>query len=120
MSCLLSPLKSPGIAVAALKSPAQKFAAVKLGGAQVGGVVMARVKVFVALAPEPPPLKALTRTMYVPAGCASVTRTMPVVGSASNLPWKPVEAETSILVVLAGVASGIIVVLVLSGSDVSE
>ena len=53
-------------------------AAAKLTGVHVAGVVTVRVNVLVAV--RPPPLKALTVTVYVPAGCASVTRTTPVVG----------------------------------------
>ena len=80
------------------------------------GVVTVNVNLLVAV--KPPPLKALTVTVYVPAGCASVTRTTPVAGSPSSLPLKLVEVETLMLVALVGVASGITVVSVLSGSDV--
>src|SRR6267142_6930697 len=102
MSCLPSPLKSPTTAVAALKLPAQKFTAAKLRGLHVAGVVTVRVNILVAIATGPPPLKALTVTVYVPAGCASVTRTTPVVGYPSSLPLKLVEVETLMLVVLVG------------------
>ena len=44
----------------------------------VVGVVTVRVNVLVALAP--PLSKALTVTVYIPAGCGSVTRTTPVAG----------------------------------------
>ena len=40
---------------------------------------------------------------------------MPVVGSASSLPLKFVEAETFMLVARSGAASGVMVVFVLSG-----
>jgi hypothetical protein len=64
-----------------------------------------------------PPLKALTVTVYVPAGCASVTVTTPVAG------WRQTALKLSrwtlMLVVLAGAASGVTVVFVLSGIDVS-
>ena len=55
-----------------------------------------------------------------PAGCASVTRTTPVVGSPASVPLKSVEVETLMLVVLVGGASGVTVVSVLSARDVSE
>src|SRR6266704_5328722 len=54
----------------------------------------------------------------MPAGCASVTRTIPVAGSPSSLPLKSVEVETLMLVVFVGTASGVTVVSVLSGIDV--
>jgi len=92
-------------------------AAAKLTGVHVTGVVTVSVNVLVAVAP--PLLNAVTVTVYVPAGCASVTRTTPVAGSASSVPSKLVEVETSILVVWVGVASGVMVVSVLSGVDVS-
>ena len=93
------------------------MAAAKLTGVHVAGVVTVSVNVLVAVAP--PLLKAVTVTVYVPAGCASVTRTTPVVGSPSSVPLKLVEVETLMLVVLVGAASGVTVVSVLSGSDVS-
>ena len=90
--------------------------AAKLTGLHVTGVVTVSVNVLVAVAP--PLSKAVTVTVYVPAGCASVTRTTPVVGSPSSLPLKSVEVETLMLVVLVGAASGVTVVSVLSGIDV--
>jgi hypothetical protein len=90
-------------------------AAAKLTGLHVAGVVTVNVNVLVAL--EPLPLKALTVTVYVPAGCASVMRTRPVAGSPSKLPLKLVEAETLTRVVLVGAASGATTVSVLSGID---
>ena len=90
----------------------------QLTGLHVAGVVTVSVKVFVAVGPAP--LNALTVTVYVPAGCASVTRTTPLTGSPSSLPLKLVEVETVILVVLAGAASGVTVVLVLNAVDVFE
>ena len=83
----------------------------------VTGVVTVSVNMLLALAPPLP--KAVTVIAYVPAGCASVTRTTPVAGLPSNVPSKLVEVETLMLVVLAGVALGVTVVSVLSSSDVS-
>jgi hypothetical protein len=65
------------------------------------------VKVFVVLTV---PLKALTVTVYVPAGCASVTLTTPVKGSAANVPLKFVEVWTLMEVALVGAESGVMVV----------
>src|ERR1700730_18266531 len=107
-SWLLSRLKSP-TATEKGEVPAAKCAAgAKLTGVQVVGVVTVSVNVLVAVAP--PLSKAVTVTVYVPAGCASVTRTTPVAGSPSSFPLKSVEAETLMLVVFAGAASGEIVV----------
>ena len=92
-------------------------AVAKITGVHVTGVVTVSVNVLVA--GGPPSLKAVTVTVYVPAGCASVTRTTPVTGSPSGVPSKLVEVETLMLVVLVGGASGVTVVSVLSGSDVS-
>ena len=89
----------------------------KLIAGHDAGVVTVSVNVFVAVAPAP--LKAVTVTAYDPAGWASVTRTTPVAGSISSWPLKLDDVETLILVVLAGAASGVIVLLVLSGIDVS-
>src|SRR5262249_29399054 len=89
----------------------------KLTGVHAAGVVTVRVKVLVAT--QPVALKALTVTVYVPAGRASVTRTMPVAGSVSRFPLKLVEVETVIFVVLVGEASGATIVLLLSGIEVS-
>ena len=91
--------------------------AAKLTGLHVAGVVTVNMNVLVAV--EPLPLKARTVIAYVPAGCASVTRTTPVAGSPSSLPLKLVEVETLMLVVLVGATLGITVVSVLSGIDVS-
>ena len=55
----------------------------------------------------------------MPAGWASVTVTTPVVGLAANVPLKLVLVETLMLDVLVGAASGVTVVSVLSGIDVS-
>ena len=116
-SCLPSPLKSPA-ATERGALPEPKFAAAaKLTGAHVTGVVTISVNVLVVLAP--PLSKALTVTVYIPAGCASVTRTAPVVGFPSSVPLNSVEVETLMLVVLVGAASGVTVVLVLSRSGVS-
>ena len=112
-----SPLKSPTATERGLV-PAPKFAATaKLTGMHVAGVVTVNVNVLVAV--EPAPLKALTVTVYVPAGCASVTCTTPVVGSPASVPLKFVEVETLMLVVFDGAASGVTVVSVLSEIDVS-
>jgi hypothetical protein len=114
-SCLPSPLKSPTPTERG-PEPALKFAAAaKLTGVHVTGVVTVRVNVFVL---APPLSKALTVTVYIPAGCASVTRTTPVVGFPSSVPLKLVDVETLMLVVLVGAASGVTVVSVLSRSDV--
>src|SRR5204862_2736865 len=112
-----SPLKSPTATEPGLVPTPKFVAAAKLTGMHVTGVVTVSAKVLVAVGP--PPLKAVTVTVYVPAGCASVTRTTPVAGSPSSVPSKLVEVETLMLVVLVGAASGVIVVSVLSGSDVS-
>jgi hypothetical protein len=82
-----------------------------------GRAVIVNANVLVAV--KLPSLKALTVTVYVPAGCASVTRTTPVVGYPSSLPLKLVEVETVMRVVLVGAASGVTVVSVLSRIDVS-
>src|ERR1051325_5103233 len=76
-SCLPSPLKSPTATEKGLVVELKFAAAAKLTGVHVTGVVTVKVKVLVALAPPP---KALTVMVYVPAGCASVTRTTPVAG----------------------------------------
>ena|SRR6266436_7915403 len=88
----------------------------KLTG-QVAGVVTVRVNVLVVV--RPAMLKAVTVTVYVPAGCGSVIRTTPVAGLASSVPLKVVDVETVMAVVLIGVASGVTVVLELSDVDVS-
>ena len=83
-SCLPSPLKSPTTTETG-PLPAPKLpAAAKLTGSHVAGVVIVRVNALVTVAPLP--LKAVTVTVYVPAGCASVTRTTPVVGSPASVP----------------------------------
>jgi hypothetical protein len=91
--------------------------AAKLTGVHVSGVVTVSVNVVLAL--TPPLSKALTVTVYVPVGCASVTRTTPVAESPSRVPLKLVEVETLMLVVLVGGASGVTVVSVLNGIVVS-
>ena len=91
-------------------------AAAKLTGTHVTGVVTVSVKVAVAVGPGS--LKAVTVTVYVPPGCASVTRTTPVVGSAASVPLKVVEVETLMLVVLVGAESGVTVTSPLSRTDV--
>ena len=116
-SCFSSPLKSPTATEVGARPATKVAGGVKLTGLHVAGVVTASVKVLVAVAA--PLLKAVTETVYVPAGCASVTRTTPVAGSPSSLPLKLVEVETVILVVLVGAASGVTVVSVLSGIDVA-
>jgi hypothetical protein len=83
----------------------------------VAGVVTANVNVVVTLAP--PLSNPLTVTVYVPAGCALVTRTSPVAGSPSRLPLKLVELETLMLEVLVGRESGVTVMSVLNGNVVS-
>src|SRR5436309_13837682 len=104
-SCLPSPLKSPTATEIGFK-PAPKFVAgAKLTGLHVAGVVTVSVNVLVAVWPLP--LKALIVTVYAPAGCASVTRNMPVVGSPANVAIKSVEVETLMLVVFVGAASGV-------------
>ena len=80
-------------------------------------VMIVNVNVVVAVGALP--LKAVTVTVYVPAGCASVTRTTPVAGSPSSRPLKLVEVKTFMLVVFVGAASGVTVVLPLSETDVS-
>src|SRR5580765_2541133 len=89
-SCWPSPLKSP-TATESAGLPKFTTPPAKLTGLQVAGVVTVRVKVLVAV--RAPALRALTVTKYVPAGCASVTRTAPVTGFASSVPWKLVEVE---------------------------
>ena len=86
-------------------------------GLHVAGVVTVNENVFVVVGPAP--LKAVTVSVYVPAGFAFVTRTTPVVGLPSSLPLKSVAVETLMLVVLVGAASGVTVVSMLSGIDVS-
>ena len=116
-SCLPSPLKSPTATKRGIV-PVPKFAAAaKLTGLHVASVVTVNVNVLVVVGPAP--LKALTVTVYIPSGCASVTRTTPVAGSPSSLPLKSVEVETLMLVVLVGAASGVTVVSVLSETNVS-
>jgi carbon-monoxide dehydrogenase large subunit len=66
-----------------LEAPAEDIVAGD-GGVHVAGVVTVSVNVLVAV--RLPSLRALTVTVYVPAGCAFVTRTMPVVGSPSSVP----------------------------------
>src|SRR5947209_7235560 len=115
-SCLPSPLKSP-TATELVKVPAPKFAAeAKLIGLHVAGVVT--VNVNVAVLDAPAPSKAINVTVYTPAGCASVTRTTPVVGSPSSLPLKFVEVETVRLVAPVGAAEGVMVVFAPSCTDV--
>src|SRR5438309_1195631 len=116
-SCLPSPLKSPTVTELG-KALTPKFAAAaKLTGVQVAGVVTVSVKVLVVMAPTLS--KALTVTVYVPAGYASVTRTMPVAGSAASFPLKSVEVATLILVIPVGAVLGATVALPLSGNEVA-
>jgi hypothetical protein len=89
----------------------------KLSDGHVAGVVTVRANVFVALVP--PPLKVVSVTVYVPAGCAFVTRTTPVIGLTSSVPLKLVEEETLMLVAFPGAASGVIVASALSTTDES-
>ena len=112
-----SPLKSPTATDLGSPSAPKLVAVAKLTGLHVAGVVTVSVNVLVVVAP--PLSNAVTVTVYVPAGCASVTRTTPVAGSPSSVPLKLVEVETLMLVVLIGVASGVTVVSVLSCIDVS-
>ena len=114
-SWLPSPLKSPTAAELGPKPAPKLLAAAKLTGMHVAGVVTVSVNVLVVVAP--PLSKAVTVTVYAPAGCASVTRTTPVAGSPSSLPLKLVEVETLMRVGLVQ-ASGVTVVSVLSGVDV--
>ena len=83
----------------------------------VAGVVTVSMNVFCVV--NPPLSNAVTLTVYVSAGCASVTRTTPVVGSPSSLPLNLVDVETLMLVVLVGAASGVTVVSLLSRIDVA-
>src|SRR5438132_792765 len=77
-SCLPSPLKSP-TASKPVELPGVKIVGpAKVTDVQMAGVVTVNVKLLVALAPVLS--NALTVTVYVPAGCAFVTRTTPVVG----------------------------------------
>jgi hypothetical protein len=115
-SCLPSPLKSPTATERGLV-PAPKFVAVeKLTELHVAGVVTVKVNILLVVPPAP---NALTVTMYVPAGCASVTRTVPVVGFAASVPLKLVEVETLMLVVPVGAASGVTVVFAPNATMVS-
>src|SRR5689334_15002344 len=82
--------------------------------AQAVPVWTVRLKVF---AVEPPAPNALTVTVYVPAGCAFVTRTLPVDGSAVSVPLKLPAAETLTRVVFAGIASGVTVASPLRATD---
>jgi hypothetical protein len=91
-------------------------AAAKLTGLHVvGGVATLNLNVFVVLVPLL--AKALTVIGYVPAGRALATCTTPVPGSPSSLPLKFVRVETLIVIVFVGVASGVIVALLLSEID---
>jgi len=103
-SWLPSPLKSPTATDSAPLPTPKLAAAAKLTGVHVAGVVTVSVNVLVAV---PPPPKAVTVTVYMPAGFAFVTRTMPVTGSPSSVPWKSAEVETLMLVVFVGAASGV-------------
>src|SRR5215831_18256663 len=98
--------------------PVPKFAGgMNLTGVQIDGVLTVSTNVSVAVGP--PPLNARTKTVYVPAGCASVMRTTPVAGFAESVPLKSVEVETLMLVVFVGAVSGTTAVLVLSSIEVS-
>jgi hypothetical protein len=110
-------LKSPTAIISGVTPAGKLLGEAKLTGAHVVGVVTVRAKVLVAVAA--PSLKAVTVTVYVPAGWASVTRTAPVAGSAARAPVKIVDEETVILLVLVGALSGVTVMLPLSAIDVS-
>src|SRR5947207_14673097 len=98
------------------RCPVTFVAAAKWTGLHVTGVLTLSMDVLVTRAP--PLSNALTVTRYVPAGCASVTRTIPVAGYPSSLPLNAVEVETLMLVVFVGGESGIIVLSPLSETDV--
>src|SRR5205823_12249208 len=115
-SCLPSPLKSP-TATERVPEPAPKFAAAaNVTGLHVAGVVTINMNVFCVV--NPPLSNAVTVTVNTPAGCASVTRTMPVVGSPANWPLKLVEVETLRLVAPVGAAEGVMVVFAPNCTDV--
>ena len=119
-SCLPSPLKSPTATAAGL-APTETSG----GAGEVNPdvpphtvpLLTVSTNVFVSGKPKP---KALTVTVYVPAGCASVTRTTPVAGFAANVPLKLVFVEASMLVAFDGVADGVMVPFALNASDVFE
>src|SRR5262249_43492598 len=117
-SSLRSPLKRRTAAWLGLLSTPKFAAAAKLTGLQVAGVVTVSVNAFVVVGPLLP-LKAVTVTVYVPAGCGSVTRRLPVFGSASSFPLKLVDVETFMLVVFVGGTLRATVVSPLSRRDVS-
>src|SRR5438445_8200582 len=101
-----SRLKSPTASDPEILPAPKLVAAAYVTGLHVAGVVTVSVNVFVVGTPS----KALTVTVYAPAGCASVTRTTPVAELPSNLPLKLVEVETLMLVVFVGAADGVTVV----------
>src|SRR5437588_8550090 len=112
-SCLPSPLKSPTANERGAVPAPKLVAAAKLTGLHVtAGVVTVNMKVFVVVNPRLS--NAVTVTVYTPAGCASVTRTTPVVGLPANLPLNLVEVATVRRVVLVGAAEGVMVVFALS------
>jgi len=103
---LPSPLKSP-MAMAVGLLPALTSAALVKPVTPVHAVPVCTVKVKIRLV-VPPLLNAVTVTVYAPLGCASVTCTTPVAGSAANVPLKLLLVPTLILVVLVGAAAGVI------------
>lgn len=79
----------------------------------VGGVLTDKVKLVLEVAPQLS--VAVTVSVYVPAGAALVTLTMPVVGLMLNEPVKPADAVTvrlEIVPLSVGATEGVTVVLV--------